>query len=202
MKARELAPVAPQARERVELRATLTPFAQQLATALEPTPTNERGVRVRIIPAAEAARVLPRICDRQGLTGKPFTYLRQADGRLSSSWADAPTIWVNQWTSREGAIVLIEDVDGPSEMRFVTQIATDTVKTVMRIGNAGVESLPLARAYWDLGIRRYVAEVTASLVPIISSPERLERLTATGLTMQLIDRGTVFEQISTRMDRP
>ena len=186
----------------IELDESLSPFAQRLAAVLLPTPANARGLRVRIVTAPAAAHALPQICVRQGIAGKPFTYVRQRDGRLTASWVDEPEFWVKEWAARSGAIILLDDRAGPSELRFVTQISDDTVKTIMRVGDDGSVSRELGRAYWDIGIRRFVAEVPKSLVATVASESRVSRFAATGLTMRMIDRGEVFEQISTRTERP
>jgi hypothetical protein len=200
MKARELAPVAPEVPSVVQLRETLTPFAQQLAAVLDPTPDNERGIRVRIITPAEAAKALPQLAERHGLTGKPFTYLRQGDGRLTSSWSEAPTIWINLWAGRETAIALKEDGQGPLEMRFLTRITTDTIKDVMRIGNAEQASRELLRAYWDTGIREIRAEVPAELRDVVMTDARRSRLAAIPeFEMTRRDRGNGWIEQTSRM---
>ena len=205
MKARELAPAAPQAiKGQVDLRDTLTPFAAAVAAALELTPANERGIRVRIITAAEAAKALPKISDRAGLTGKPFTYLRQADGRLTHGWTEAPTIWVNQWASREGLILLKEDDAGPIEIRFLTRIGNDVIRATMRVGNAEYESREFFRAIWESGIREVRAEVRAELGDALNSDTRRAQFAAMPeVQMERRDRGDGWiEQITRLTARP
>lgn len=183
------------------LRDGLTGFGLRLAAVLEPaSPDPAVAVRWAVLTPAAAVEPMRTLLRRRGL--EHAQALRQGDGSMRPTWSEMPEIWIRGWTAGDSAIVLLEDVDGPSELRFVIQIATDTVKTVMRIGNTGVVSREIGRAYWDVGIRRYVAEVAARLVPVIATPERVARFAAAGLTMQLIERGDVYEQISTRTERP
>ena len=77
--------------------------------------------------------------------------------------------------------MLKEDDAGPVELRFVTRIATDTVKAVMRIGH-GTLSYGLRRALWDVGIRRIVGEMP------ISTPAKFLQETR-DLGVALRDRG-------------
>lgn len=198
-------PVPPrQVAPAVELRDTLTPFAEQLAAVLEPTPENERGIRVRIITAAEAATVLPRLSERHGFTGKPFTYLRQADGRLTHGWTEAPSLWVREWASREGVILLKEDPSGPLELRFLTRISLDTAANVMRVGDAEYESREYFRALWDVGIREIHAEVRTELRDVVMTDVRRARLAAIPeVQMARRDRGDGWiEQITRLTARP
>ena len=200
-----MAPVAPQGiRDQVDLRDTLSPFAGAVAAVLEPTPTNDRGIRVRIVTAKEAARALPQISDRAGLTGKPFTYLRQADGRLTHGWTEAPSIWVHQWASREGLILLKEDDAGPLEIRFLTRIGNDVIRATMRVGNAEYESREFFRAIWDSGIREVRAEVRAELRDVLMTETRRAQFAAMPeVQMERRDRGDGWiEQITRLMARP
>lgn len=117
---------------------------------------------VRVITEREAAEPMRRLLVRLGLqTRQAF---RQADGTMRPTWYESPELWIKRWAGSDSAITLKDDTAGPAELRFFKRVATDTVRTTYRIGHAEGE-IPLLCAFWDLGIRRLVAEFHRDRTP-------------------------------------
>jgi hypothetical protein len=176
------------------LRQWLTPFGQQIAAALSRDPT----VTVRVVSATDAVAPMRQIIGRWALEPQ---FVMHPDGTPGDSWLERPDVFIHQWTSRESAIVLTEDADGPCELRFLTRISTDAIRVTYRLGSAPVAALVvMLRAAWDLGIRHISAEFHGSRAP--------ERWRHSGGLPGLTERITTprgdgwYDQVVTLLRRP
>lgn len=141
------------------LRPSLTPFASALAGTL---PRQADGLMLRVLTAEQAVEPMRQILKRIDLMEKKRVVFK--DGSLGVSWYEQPSIFIQQWTNQESAIVLKEDADGPAAIEFDMRLASDAFKVVYRIGDAGAHAALLA-AYWDLGLRRSVWEFHEDRTP-------------------------------------
>jgi hypothetical protein len=180
------------------LRDRLTPFGEQFAAALAALP-EEPGVRLRVLAAVDAIEPMRQILRRLGLEEKKRVIYQ--DGPLGISWYEDPTLYIQQWINSESVIVLKEDAEGAIELRFVMRLATDTVKTVYRLGT-GAPTPRILRAAWDLGIRRITSEFHHDRAPA-SWPRQGTRVGQHGTqtTSTARDDGWI-EQVMTLTRRP
>jgi hypothetical protein len=126
-------------------------------------PRDADDLSLRVLSPADAIAPMRQILARIGLTEKKRVVYK--DGSLGVSWHEDPSLYIQQWSNQESAITLKSDAQGPVELRFFTRLATDTVKTVYRLGHAEAEDV-LLRAFWDLGIRKLVAQFHRDRTPL------------------------------------
>lgn len=175
----------------IQLRAWLTPFGEQLAAVL----TNPVTVPVtwRVLTPADAVEVMRQLLRRLGLEDQQRVVYR--DGRRGESWYENPGLFIHQWTNSESAIVVMDDAEGPLEMRFLMRVAPETVRTTYRLGK-GPLVVGLGGALWDVGIRRIEAEVDKATTPAAW----LEEIRARGFTVT--ERDTTLEIVYVMSEEP
>lgn len=186
---------------RADLRPSLTPFGRALDAAL--SAVREEGDPIfRVIAATEACEPMRAILRRIGLQDKKC--IGYPDGVAGPSWVDQPELFIRLWVQGDSAIVMKEDRDGPTELRFLIRLASDVVRIVYKIGDDPAGQLVFLRALWDLGITRWTAEMHVDRTPqsyIDKVLARYEGLKACALVHDLQSDGFI-QQTLTMEERP